>query len=330
MSNQAYEDGKENGRDLCNTREKPRCVDNKCSPNCGSDGDCYWISGYTKCFVKGQNPGTCESCSPKDNGKEGGNGCAEDKPYCTEVKSGSDPVSCVECLESTDCKKENKPICNEATHACQGCNNDNSLCKKLDENFPICHNEKCVQCVQDGDCGSGEKCNTLINMCQKACGSDADCKKADKLNIPTLFHKCDDDKKQCRYQAYFECETTWYSNAAGSYNGKPGPEIILKVYATATSQKHLECHFHVDDAKKTVTSNCPYKSGNTVARKDGGEAIIKKMEEACKAQNNLGGTPFSSEMKTAKEGATQATFVKEYTGKFQVDLTADLFKFVKK
>merc|ERR1719474_1382893 len=332
VSSSDYPDGKnpQKSKKICNTREKPRCIDNQCSPNCVKSEDCDHITGFKKCFLKAPNPGTCEHCSPND--AKGDNGCDEDKPFCKEVQSGSDPVECVECIRSTDCKYENKQVCKN--NACQGCEKPDQ-CEGLTldgKKVPVCHNKKCVECTQNGDCTvPGEQCDTKINKCVRSCGSDADCHNAGTLGIPPLFHKCDNATSKCRYQAYFECNTTWYKNAGGTYKGKPGPEIIVKTYATQTSSKNEgECHFHVDDTKKAVTSNCPYKSGNTIDIKDGGMAIIDKMEKECLSQQNLNGQKFGSQMKTAKQGANGNTFVKERTAKFYVELEANEFKFVKK
>ena len=134
------------------------------------------------------------------------------------------------------------------------------------------------------------------------------------------------------YQAYFECETTWYNNEDNTYLGEPGPEIIVKVFESQKSARDsTQCHFHVNKNNgKTVTSNCPWKKNNkkTLARNNGGEGIILKMEEVCKGQQNKAGDgPFGSKMLI---GSSKETFVKEFTARVRVDLTAADFKFVKK
>ena len=76
---------------------------------------------------------------------------------------------------------------------------NNDQCKGLQKGkkkIEICHQQRCVECVTNNDCGlrQTEKCNQ-DNKCEIACDNADECH-ADDQNVPGLgFHVCED--RQC-------------------------------------------------------------------------------------------------------------------------------------
>ncbi|HAA58957.1 MAG TPA: hypothetical protein DCE42_29640 [Myxococcales bacterium] len=86
------------------------------------------------------------------------------------------------CKSSEDCKEAGKTVCDK-------------------------NKEKCVQCLGDSDCASGETCDTANNVCSKGCSLDSDCKDTETCRNGACVAKCNsnDDCKSTEKCIDFRC-----------------------------------------------------------------------------------------------------------------------------
>ncbi len=98
----------------------------------------------------------CVECTDNDD-------CADktDTPVCY-----TDTNTCVECLTYSDCKNEEKPQCDEASHTCKSCFD-------IDPEKPVWADTQCVQCVNSTDCETTLVCKE--NTCSP-CETEEECK----------------------------------------------------------------------------------------------------------------------------------------------------------
>ncbi len=107
--------------------------------------------------VGGSGGSAGASCSPA---------CGGNAPICKPAT-----LTCVECLENTDCSN-NSPVCkNQST--CVDCLGDGDC----GGSTPHCdtQHDNCVQCLSNSNCQSSELCHTYDGKCQQKCTTTAEC-----------------------------------------------------------------------------------------------------------------------------------------------------------
>ncbi len=128
----------------------------------------------------------CVECTDNDD-------CADktDTPVCY-----TDTNTCVECLTYSDCKNEEKPQCDEASHTCKSC-------AEIDERTPVWGGTQCVECVNSTDCAETLVCKeNTCSPCEaeeecQAKGTNYHCSKEDTC-IQCLDNQVwDDESKDC-------------------------------------------------------------------------------------------------------------------------------------
>ncbi len=147
---------------------------------------------------------TCVTC---ESGVWNGTDCVE----CTADDDCADKTDtlvcnteeyrCVECLTYSDCKNEERPQCDEASHTCKSCID-------IDSEKPVWADTQCVQCVNSTDCETTLVCKeNTCSPCEtedecQAKGENYHCSK-DKTCIQCLDNQVwDDESKEC-----VECTT---------------------------------------------------------------------------------------------------------------------------
>ncbi len=140
------------------------CDDKYCNINrpCGDGGACNPV--IDRCVDSCENDGDCDNVCRK---VDGGNYCVECKSdkdcagFCD--RAGVSPTyTCYgDCKGDSNCEGET-PSCNFLTNLCSEseCENDEDCTGELNmPGLPHCSNSgTCVECVEHGDCPSGELC----------------------------------------------------------------------------------------------------------------------------------------------------------------------------
>jgi|GEM_PF-1556285 len=204
------------------------CNDNNdCTTDSCNAGSCVNtdVGSGTNCAGGVCNgTGTCVPCVDDQPAGQVDTGCSNALSFCDESAVGG--PTCVACIADGDCDDGNdcttdtcsagtcsntdvgsgttcsSGVCN-GTGTCVPCVDDQPAGNQdtgCNPTLPICDEgaaagPTCVECTVDGDCGSGETCNTTTNTCV-VCTVDSDC----------------DDSNEC---------TTDSCNAAGSCDNTP-------------------------------------------------------------------------------------------------------------
>ncbi|MEW5854920.1 MAG: DUF4215 domain-containing protein, partial [Myxococcota bacterium] len=178
-----------------------------CRPCDPSGSDC---GGDTPaCETAGTKAGRCVECTAQDE-----EACTGDTPVCNTTPSSVLHDTCVECVVDADCP-DTAPTCNTAIGQCTGpCQSDAECAFPT----PVCAPQGnvlagvCVECVTDGQCAQGLRCdNTASDTCVE-CLSHSDCPAAERcdpashtcrgcvtdLDCPVRAPVCDPDTWTCR------------------------------------------------------------------------------------------------------------------------------------
>ncbi|MCC6621171.1 MAG: tandem-95 repeat protein [Deltaproteobacteria bacterium] len=129
------------------TLDEHVCVECTEDEHCGPNGVC-------------DSNNTCVPCIVDDtNGASIDEGCFEVKPICDDTYI-IDTETCVRCLDDNGDQDVPDTGCNESLPACDrdGVDPDGAGPELADG--PVC-----VECVDDGDCDTGEVCDPTTNMC---------------------------------------------------------------------------------------------------------------------------------------------------------------------
>lgn len=176
------------------------CVEELCGNGSKDDGEACDPKDNATPEKPGTATQTCQQFDSTKNWQDGGSAkckadcsgyevgsCKEDTTTpaggCTKAEDCTGDANnklkqcidskCVECGENSHCDSTSKnKICDVTTHACVECVADND-CTSDTKNK--CHQNKCVACKTNDDCGDGKVCNDN-NKCVKD-EPDANCKK---------------------------------------------------------------------------------------------------------------------------------------------------------
>lgn len=158
------------------------------------------LSG-TACFEK-----TLTDCPPSAPYRVGDTGCSPMAPTSPPVDGGtSQPdMKVAECMKSTDCLVEARPICDSTTLDCRACNPTStpSECAARDSQRPLCAPKgNCVECLTSADClEKNLACDPGNGTCV-ACKKNADCASglcsADKCADPDGLIYVDKEGPDC-------------------------------------------------------------------------------------------------------------------------------------
>lgn len=163
------------------------CLNGACEPGCRSDTDrcpqgvCKAGEGCVACVLDSQcgagmvcaNNACVPGCSAQNPACPSGLVCDTSHGQCVECLDSSgcphppltvcNPTThtCVQCSSNTDCHDPMRPVCDPASSTCVGCLS-NTDCP----NTGVCHQQRCVQCLSDAQCGGATpRCSTTTNTC---------------------------------------------------------------------------------------------------------------------------------------------------------------------
>jgi len=170
-----------------------------------------WITALMLTGLMGCTKSNNDRCESNDDCGEGER-CNLDTNECEpeEWADGGVDGGEEECDESSDCESEERPICDEETGLCRGCEGADE-CIADYPNKPYCDEDRgaCVECETSADdCGLGEGapiCNEETGTCE-VCTQGPEGNEACEGAYGESYSKCGDTGECVGCRGHYDCE----------------------------------------------------------------------------------------------------------------------------